>query len=208
MSELGIATAASDKIVVAVIAHLNEGNIEDAVALFADQFSFKDHGIRLEFDTKDRLAEFFRKARELYPGSLLQTESIFMSGSNAFTEWTLQATLVEPACGNCRWKVPISLHGASVVRTENGRSQAGPTTMTVSSPGAPRWRHISQSGSNTEVFDYRCRELSKLTKEVTPMDRQFDPGKWNQTSLSHKVCNTFQPSHQPGRRPQAVSSTI
>ena len=47
--------------------------------------------------------------------------------------------------------------------------------MTVSSPGAPRWRHISQSGSNTEVFDYRCRELSKLTKEVTPMDRQFDP---------------------------------
>src|SRR5215831_6177509 len=54
-------------------------------------------------------------------------------------------------------------------------SQAGPTTMTVSSPGAPRWRHISQSGSNTEVFDYRCRELSKLTKEVTPMDRQFDP---------------------------------
>ena len=57
MSELGIATAASDKIVVAVISHLNAGNIEDAVALFADQFSFKDHGIRLEFNTKDRLAE-------------------------------------------------------------------------------------------------------------------------------------------------------
>ena len=62
MSELGIATAASDKIVLAVISHVNEGNIEDAVALFADQFSFKDHGIRLEFNTKERLAEFFRKA--------------------------------------------------------------------------------------------------------------------------------------------------
>ena len=61
MSELGIATAASEKTVLAVISHLNEGNIEDAVALFADQFSFKDHGIRLEFDAKDRLAEFFRK---------------------------------------------------------------------------------------------------------------------------------------------------
>ena len=24
--------------------------------------------------------------------------------------------------------------------------------MTASSPGAPRWRHISQSGSNTEVL--------------------------------------------------------
>ena len=120
MSELGIATAASDKIVLGVISHLNEGNIEDAVALFDDQFSFKDHGIRLEFNTKDRLAEFFWKARELYPDSLLQTERTLVSGSNALTEWTLQATLVEPAFGNCRWKVRISLHGASVVRTANG----------------------------------------------------------------------------------------
>jgi hypothetical protein len=24
--------------------------------------------------------------------------------------------------------------------------------MTVSSPGAPRWRHMSQNGSNTEVL--------------------------------------------------------
>jgi steroid delta-isomerase-like uncharacterized protein len=121
MSELGIATAATGKILLAVVSHLNEGNIEDAVALFADPFSFNDHGIRLEFNTKDRLAELFWKARELYPDSLLQTERIFVSGSNALTEWTLQATLIEPAFGNCKWKVPISLHGASVVCTENGR---------------------------------------------------------------------------------------
>ena len=44
MSELRTATAAPDNIVRAVISHLNEGNIEDAVALFPDQFSFKDHG--------------------------------------------------------------------------------------------------------------------------------------------------------------------
>ena len=121
MSELGIETEATDKIVLAVISHLNEGKVEGAVALFADQFSFKDHGIQLEFNTKDRLAEFFRKARELYPDSLLRTERIFVTGSNALTEWTLQATLIEPAFGNCRWKVPILVRGASVVRTENGR---------------------------------------------------------------------------------------
>ena len=109
------------EIVLAVISHVNGGNIEDAVALFADQFSFKDHGIRLEFNTKDRLAEFFRKARELYLDSLLQTERIFVSGSNALTEWTLQATLIEPAFGNCKSKVPLSLRGASVVLIENGR---------------------------------------------------------------------------------------
>ena len=121
MSELGIATAAPDKIVLALVSHLNEGQIDDALALFGDEFSFKDHGIRLEFNRKDRLAEFFRKARELYPDSLSQTETIFVIGPSALTEWTLQATLIEPAFGNCRWKVPISLHGASVVRTENGR---------------------------------------------------------------------------------------
>jgi hypothetical protein len=151
MTELSIATAASDKIALPVISHLNEDDIEDAVALFADQFSFKDHGIRLEFNTKDRLAEFFRKARELYPDSLLQTERVFVSGSNPLTEWTLQATLLEPTFGNYRWKVPISLHGASVVRTRTAGSQAGPTTMTVSSPGAPRWRHISQVGRTLTV---------------------------------------------------------
>ena len=121
MSEPGITTAATDKIVLAFISHLNEVNIEDAVALFADQFSFKDYGIQLQFNTKDRLAEFFRKARELYPDSRLQPERIFVSGSNGLTEWTLQATLIEPAFGNFRRKVPILLHGASVVHTENGR---------------------------------------------------------------------------------------
>lgn len=62
MSELGIATPASDKVVLAVASHLNDGNIEDALALYADQFSFKDHGIRLAFNTKDRLAEFFGRS--------------------------------------------------------------------------------------------------------------------------------------------------
>jgi len=120
MSELGIATAASERIVLAVISHLNEGDIDEAVAMFADQFSFKDHGIQLQFNTNDRLAEFFRKAHELYPDALFQTESIFVSDSNVLAEWTLRATLIESAFGNCRWKVPLSLHGASVVRTENG----------------------------------------------------------------------------------------
>jgi steroid delta-isomerase-like uncharacterized protein len=121
MSALEIATTASDKIVLAVISHLNKGKIDDALALFADQFSFKDHGIGLEFNEKDRLAEFFRKARELYPDTLVRSETIFVSGRHAFTEWTVQATLIEPAFGSWRQKVPISLHGASVVLTENGR---------------------------------------------------------------------------------------
>jgi steroid delta-isomerase-like uncharacterized protein len=121
MSEVRPATAAPEKMVLAVISHLNKGEIDDALALFADQFSFKDHGIGLELNAKDRLAEFFRKARELCPDTLVQTETIFVSGQHALTEWTLQATLIEPAFGNWRQRAPISLHGAAVVRTENGR---------------------------------------------------------------------------------------
>jgi|SRR5215467_5019078 len=120
MSELGNATAATDKIVMAVISHLNEGNIEDAVAMFDDQFSFKDQGIQLEFNTKDRLAAFFRKARELYPDMLLQIDTIFVSGDRALTEWTLQTTALEPFFGNSKRRV-ISPHGASVVLTKNCR---------------------------------------------------------------------------------------
>jgi steroid delta-isomerase-like uncharacterized protein len=121
MSELGIATTTSDKIVLTVISHLNEGNIEDALAIFTHEFSFKDHGIRLEFSTKDRLSELFRKARELYPDMLMQIDTIFVSGDHALTEWTLQATVLEPFFGNSKRRVPIFLHGASVVRIENGR---------------------------------------------------------------------------------------
>ena len=59
--------------------------------------------------------------RELYPDTLVRTETIFVSGQRALTEWTVQATLIEPAFGNWRQKVPISVHGVSVVLAENGR---------------------------------------------------------------------------------------
>ena len=42
---------------------------------------------------KDRLAEFFRRARELYPDMLVQVDTIFVSGDLALTEWTLQAVV-------------------------------------------------------------------------------------------------------------------
>jgi hypothetical protein len=152
MSELGIATAASDKILLAVLSYLNEGNIEDAVAIFADQFSFKDHGIQLEFNTKERLTEFFQKARELYPDMLLQINTIFVSGDRALSEWTLQTTLLEPFSVTRNEESQSRCMGLPWFAPKTAGSQAGSTTMTVSSPGARRWRHISQNGSSTEVL--------------------------------------------------------
>lgn len=112
MTELGTATAAPDKIVLAVVSYLNEGQIDDGLALFADEFSFKDRGLGLEINTRDRLTEFFKKTLELYPDMFLQSETMFVSTAHALTEWTLQTTLTEPFAGNLTRKVPISLRGA------------------------------------------------------------------------------------------------
>ena len=121
MGDTSIARPANGELVSAIFSYLNDGQITDALSLFADDFSFKDHGIGLEFNTKERLAEFFHKARELYPDMFLHTDTMFVSRDHALTEWTLQATVTEQFFANLRRKVPISLHGASVVRTENGR---------------------------------------------------------------------------------------
>jgi len=120
MSEIPIGVAALEDVVLTVLTHLNNGEIADAIARFAEEFTFKDHGIGLEFKDRERLAEFFQKAQELCPDSLRQTNTIFVNGDHVITEWTLRATLTEPFYGLLR-KVPVSLHGTSIVRIDNGK---------------------------------------------------------------------------------------
>ena len=121
MSEIAVRTTATAGVVLTVLTHVNRGKVDDAIALFAKEFRFNDYGIGLEFKDKGRLAEFFRKNRELFPDAELQTDTIFLRGDRVVAEWTLRATLVEPFFGGMSRKVPISLHGVSIVRTENGK---------------------------------------------------------------------------------------
>jgi hypothetical protein len=62
MVEMLVGIEALEGMVLTVLEHLRNGKIEDAIACFAEEFSFKDHGVDLEFKNKERLAEFFRKA--------------------------------------------------------------------------------------------------------------------------------------------------
>ena len=114
-------TAIPSEVVSKALIHLKDGNIEDAIACFAEKFAFNDRGIGLEFKDRKRLAEFLQKARELYPDSSLQTDRILVSGDYVVTEWRLRYTLTEPFYGGLSRKVPISLHGASIARIENGK---------------------------------------------------------------------------------------
>jgi hypothetical protein len=122
MSEIAIEMPTSEGVVLTVLTHLKKGKINDAIAGFSEEFRFEDHGIGLEFTDKVRLAEFFQKTRELYPDSFLQTDRIFLSGDHVIVEWTLQATLTEPFYGGLSRKVRVSQHGASVLRTDEGKT--------------------------------------------------------------------------------------
>jgi steroid delta-isomerase-like uncharacterized protein len=121
MSEVSVQKLSPQSVVSAVLRQLNQEQIEDATACFATDFRYKDHGIGLEFRDKERLTEFFRKTRELYPDYFLQADETFVSGEDVITLWTLQVTITEPLYPGLTRRIPISIAGASVVRADNGK---------------------------------------------------------------------------------------
>jgi steroid delta-isomerase-like uncharacterized protein len=120
MSGVSVQTLSPERVVSGVLRQLNQGQIEDAAACFATDFRYKDHGIGLEFVDKERLTEFFRKARELYPDYFVQADQTFVSGEHVITQWTLQVTLSEPFYVCLARRIPIAIAGVSVVRIDSG----------------------------------------------------------------------------------------
>ena len=100
-------------------AALSEGRVRELVEQFADNFTFNDHALTLEFTDKPRLSDFFEKSRELFPDTTLEIVSLFEDGNRAIAQWKLSATQTVP-CGSISYRFPISLFGATIVRVENG----------------------------------------------------------------------------------------
>ena len=121
MSHVQLETAAQHEVVLAVLTHLQKGEIGEATSYFAERFQFNDHGIELEFTDSSRLADFFKKARELYPDFSMRTDRVLVSGDHVTIHWMRHTVLTEPFYGGLSRKVSISLHGASIVRIENGK---------------------------------------------------------------------------------------
>ena len=120
MSEVLIHTASPETVALSVLADLRGGQISEATVRFAEDFRFRDHGIGLEFTDKVRLMEFFQKGRELYPDSTLIPDRTIACGEDAAVEWTYRVTITEPFYGGLQRRLPVSVQGASVVRTHNG----------------------------------------------------------------------------------------
>jgi steroid delta-isomerase-like uncharacterized protein len=121
MSGVSVQTLSPERVVSAVLKQLNQGQIEGATDCFAADFYYQDHGIGLEFTDKERLTEFFRKTRELYPDYFLQADQTFVSGEHVITQWTLQVTITEPFYARLTRRVPTSIAGTSIVRVDNGK---------------------------------------------------------------------------------------
>jgi len=121
MTDIQLEKAVEGEVVLAALEHLRKDEITDVIACFAEKFQFNDRGIGLEFNNPRRLAEFFRKTREYYPDSSLQTDKVIVSSEHVITEWTLRFTLTEPFYGGQSRKLPIVLKGASIARTANGK---------------------------------------------------------------------------------------
>jgi steroid delta-isomerase-like uncharacterized protein len=119
MAEVTIKAGVSEEVVLNVLARLKNGQIDDAIACFAEKFTFDDHGIGLEFKDRERLTEFFQKTRELFPDSCLEVESILIGIDHVVGEWTLRTSVTEPFYGALARKVSVVLNGVSVVRTRN-----------------------------------------------------------------------------------------
>jgi hypothetical protein len=111
---------ASERTLRFVLATLSEGRFSEAVNRFDDHFTFIDHALGLEFTDKERLIEFFRKSRELFPDTALEIESTFAYGDHAVAEWKLTATQTE-FVWNQNFRSPIVVRGSTIVRVDNGR---------------------------------------------------------------------------------------
>ena len=116
-----VTTSSQEQVILNALEGRATGRINDAISDFAVEFRFKDYGIGLEFHDKKSLTEFFRKTCEFYPASSIHSGAIFVSGDHVIAEWTVQTTLAEPFYAGRIWKVPVSIQGASIVRTENGK---------------------------------------------------------------------------------------
>ena len=120
MNEALIGMANWESLVRTVLAALREGQIDNVVNHFGEQFAFNDYGIGLEFRDKGRLTEFFQKRRELHPDPLLLTDTIFVSGDHVISEWTQHYTATEPFLPSPS-RVPIFLRGAIYRSDKHGK---------------------------------------------------------------------------------------
>ena len=108
------------RILEATLHALSEGRISDAVRQFDECFTFTDHGLDLEFNDRPRLIEFFKKARELFPDTVVEVLSTCEAGDQAIAEWKITA-METVRYGSLPLRRPVSFRGVSVARLRNGK---------------------------------------------------------------------------------------
>jgi ketosteroid isomerase-like protein len=99
---------------------LSEARTSDVIRQFDECFTFTDHGLDLEFNHRTRLIEFFEKARELFPDTVVEVLSTCEAGDQAIAEWKITA-METVRYGSLPLRRPVSFRGVSVARLRNGK---------------------------------------------------------------------------------------
>ncbi|MBV9873963.1 MAG: nuclear transport factor 2 family protein [Verrucomicrobia bacterium] len=100
---------------------LAEGDVDEAVDQFGDQFTFTDHAFGLKFKQKDRLYRYFVEIRKSFPESERTDHMRLSHGEVIFSQWRLTVTWKKPFLSGRFHKVKSEAHGISVVRVSDGR---------------------------------------------------------------------------------------
>jgi SnoaL-like domain len=103
-----------------VFAALNERNIRRVIDQFADDFTFSDYALGLEFTDKKGLTEFFQKSFTLFRDTGVELVSAFECDDHAIAEWKLTGMQIEQF-GSRSYRFPISLSGSTIVQEKHGR---------------------------------------------------------------------------------------
>ena len=75
---------------------LDDGRISEVVNAFDDRSTFDDQALKLRFNDKERLNEFFCKAREIFPDTVLEVRSAFECRNHVIAEWNIAASQTMP----------------------------------------------------------------------------------------------------------------
>ena len=114
------AAATPERVLRIALAALQQRDFVNVIDQFSDQFTFIDYALTLEFNEKERLIEFFRKTRELFPDSVRKDDVMFTSRDRVISQWKVTATKTESFIGG-NLHIPISVEGVSIVQVENGK---------------------------------------------------------------------------------------
>jgi steroid delta-isomerase-like uncharacterized protein len=104
-----------------VLLAVDDGQIENAVEQFDEDFLLRDNGLDLELRDRPRLAGFFRKRRDIFPEVHCELNSTIVNEDCAVLQWTLTGFVLSAFYGQRVSRARVKTSGVSVIEFDQGK---------------------------------------------------------------------------------------